>query len=106
MFFAIHEPSAFSPPHSAPRLDFNFQLSDFLLFPCFSFAPRRAWRNLGSEAKLMARNKESNRNQSRKVSNGSILDFEAQLWAAADKMRGQMQSEKFVEEWLLCTLAT
>jgi hypothetical protein len=25
-------------------------------------------------------------------SNGSSLDFEAQLWAAADKMRGQMDA--------------
>jgi type I restriction-modification system DNA methylase subunit len=43
----------------------------------------------------VARNKESNRNQGRKVSNGSALDFEAQLWAAADKMRGHMDADIF-----------
>jgi type I restriction enzyme M protein len=30
-----------------------------------------------------------------KQSNGSNLDFEAQLWAAADKMRGHMDASEY-----------
>ena len=32
---------------------------------------------------------------SQKPSNGSALDFEAQLWAAADKMRGHMDASEY-----------
>jgi type I restriction enzyme M protein len=30
-----------------------------------------------------------------KLSDGSALDFEAQLWAAADKMRGHMDASEY-----------
>jgi type I restriction-modification system DNA methylase subunit len=32
---------------------------------------------------------------SQKQSNGSALDFEAQIWAAADKMRGHMDASEY-----------
>ncbi len=33
--------------------------------------------------------------KSQKPANGSALDFEAQLWAAADKMRGHMDASEY-----------
>src|SRR4051794_19479342 len=35
------------------------------------------------------------KSKSSKQSNGSTLDFEAQLWAAADKMRGHMDASEY-----------
>ena len=32
---------------------------------------------------------------SQKQANGSTLNFEAQLWAAADKMRGHMDASEY-----------
>jgi hypothetical protein len=34
-------------------------------------------------------------NSAERKSNGSALDFEAQLWAAADKMRGHMDASEY-----------
>ena len=33
--------------------------------------------------------------KTQKPANGSTLDFEAQLWAAADKMRGHMDASEY-----------
>jgi type I restriction enzyme M protein len=35
------------------------------------------------------------RGNRQRPSNGSALDFEAQLWAAADKMRGHMDASEY-----------
>ena len=35
------------------------------------------------------------RGNSQKKADGSALDFEAQLWAAADKMRGHMDASEY-----------
>ena len=35
------------------------------------------------------------KSNNQKQSNGSNLDFEAQLWAAADKMRGHMDASEY-----------
>ena len=35
------------------------------------------------------------KSNNQKQSNGSALDFEAQLWAAADKMRGHMDASEY-----------
>src|SRR3954468_1197880 len=34
-------------------------------------------------------------NRTQKNANGSALDFEAQLWAAADKLRGHMDASEY-----------
>jgi type I restriction enzyme M protein len=39
-----------------------------------------------------------------KQSDGSTLDFEAQLWAAADKMRGHMDTPQCVVQVLVAML--
>ena len=35
------------------------------------------------------------KSNNQKTANGSNLDFEAQLWAAADKMRGHMDASEY-----------
>lgn len=37
---------------------------------------------------------------SQKQTDGSALDFEAQLWAAADKMRGHMDASEYKHVYL------
>jgi hypothetical protein len=41
--------------------------------------------------------------KAQKPANGSALDFEAQHWAAADKMRGHMDASEYR---LACKMAT
>jgi hypothetical protein len=38
--------------------------------------------------------------QKEKSANSSGLDFEAQLWAAADKMRGHMDASEYKHSWV------
>jgi type I restriction enzyme M protein len=38
--------------------------------------------------------------KTQKTANGSALDFEAQLWAAADKMRGHMDASEYKHVYL------
>jgi len=41
---------------------------------------------------------------SQKPANGSALEFEAQLWAAADKMRGHMDASEYGADRTLVAL--
>ena len=39
-------------------------------------------------------------NQKKSTTNDSGLNFEAQLWAAADKIRGHMDASEYKRVWL------